>query len=206
MLYYLSEDPWPLVILFGLFGLGFLIALWITRQGKYLVWAGITLGLIFLLIGIEQVWVTDNERIERVVYDLAEAVQASDAERVLSHLAPEADISINTEMAGRPAGPLSRALIAYSIGETLGRTRFDFVRISQLTVHAGSLSRQGRAEFLSQATGNYTTSFGETHFGTTGLNWSLGFRETRPGEWKVTRISPINTPAEFRRPLGIPSY
>ena len=76
----LSEDPTylagGLLLLAGVF----LVALNITQQGKYLVRAGIMLGLAFVVVAVEWFWVTDNERIEQVVYALRQAVLHSDAD------------------------------------------------------------------------------------------------------------------------------
>ena len=85
---YLSEDPTylagGLLLLAGAFGVAFNV----TRQGKYLVRAGIALGLALVVVAVEWFWVTDNERIEQVVYDLRQAVLNSDVEGVLIHMAP----------------------------------------------------------------------------------------------------------------------
>jgi hypothetical protein len=204
MSHYLSEDPWPLVTLLGVVALGFLVAAWLTQQGKHVVFAGITLSLALVVIGIEQLWVTDNERIERIVYDLGRAAQSSNSDQVISYLAPEAAISTGDDLRSRQFGRFSRVLTVQGIREALRRIRFDFVNISNLTVHAGSLSRQGTAEFQSKAVGSYDASVGEVRFPLTVINWSLGFRETSPGVWKVTRITPINPPSEFEGPFGIP--
>ncbi len=66
----------------------FVVALNVTQQGKYLIRAGIAFGLALMVVAIEWFWVTDNERIEQVVYDLRRAVQSSDVEGVLAHMAP----------------------------------------------------------------------------------------------------------------------
>jgi hypothetical protein len=208
MLHYLSEDPWPLVCLLGLVAMGFLVALWITQQGKYLVRAGVAAGLAASILVVEQLWVTDNERIESVVYDLAQAVEASDSDRVLNHLAPDVVVSAgDTSTLITRLNSLTSPLVRKMIPQTLSMTRFDYVRISKLVTSAGEQSRLGTAEFkvnaklsitMSQGTFNYATPLG-------GLSWSLGFRESSRKVWKVTRITPVDPPPEFRWPFGIPS-
>src|ERR1700747_282407 len=86
---FLSEDPTYLAGGLGVFAGGFLIALRVTQQGKYLIWGLASLGLAMTVLLVERFWITDNERIERVVYDLRRAVMASDAEAVLTHLTPD---------------------------------------------------------------------------------------------------------------------
>src|SRR4051812_48332830 len=137
---YLSEDPWPLAGALGLVALGFLIALWITQQGKHLIRAGIASGLALVVIGIEHLWVTDNERIEAVVYDLARDVQASAPAAIEAHLAPDFEA---------PGGAVGRALIRAA----LPNIKFDFVRVSKLSVNAGAQTRQGTADFTVHASG-----------------------------------------------------
>ena len=71
---YLSEDPTYLAGGLLLLAGAFLVALKVTQQGKYLIRAGIALGLGLVVVVVEWLWVTDNERIEQVVYDLRRAV------------------------------------------------------------------------------------------------------------------------------------
>src|SRR5207249_488023 len=127
--------------------------------------------------------VTDNERIEAVVYDLARAVQASDPAAVEAHLAPDFEA---------PGGAIGRVLIRTA----LPGIKFDFVRVSKLRVEGVGQGRRGTAEFTVLASGMFTTPFGSHAFATppAGTDWSLGFRETQPGEWKVTRITPTRLP------------
>ena len=84
----LSEDPTYLAGILLLLAGVFLVALNITQQGKYLVRAGVMLGLALIVVAVEWFWVTDNERIEQVVYALRQAVLNSDAEGVLVQMAP----------------------------------------------------------------------------------------------------------------------
>jgi hypothetical protein len=181
---YLTEDPWPLVGLLGLVAAGFLIALRATQQGAYLVRALVAAGLALLILAVEWAWVTDNERIEAVVYDLAAAVEAGDLNRVTSHLTPDVRLVQNdrTLMEGaRIDALLSRLEIA----------RFDFVRVNSLEAESGSHTRRGRAEFRVLAGGTMPTPAADLNFGSIDSRWDLGFRETSPGIWKVNRITPI---------------
>ena len=69
-----SEDPTYSVAGLILLAVGFLVALKFNQRGKYLVYAGIALGLAISVFAIEWLWVTDNERIEQVVYQLRHAL------------------------------------------------------------------------------------------------------------------------------------
>src|SRR5271166_4780259 len=57
---FLSEDPTYLAGFLILVAGGFLMALKVTQQGKYLAWALTALGLAVAVVVIERLWVTDN--------------------------------------------------------------------------------------------------------------------------------------------------
>jgi hypothetical protein len=192
---YLSEDPTYLAVGLLLLAGAFLVALNVTQQGKYLVRAGIALGLALVVVVIEWFWVTDNERIQQVVYDLRQAVLSSNVDGVLAHMAPNVQYLQGDTALSEYA---TRALIRAN----LEHARFDFVRISDLQTSAGQQSRRGKAEFRVFARGRLNSSQGVIDGGTPVTTWSLGFQETQPGVWKVNRISPVSIP---RGVLALPS-
>jgi hypothetical protein len=195
---YLSEDPTYLAALFLILAGAFLVALKVTQQGKYLVRAGIVLGLGLVVLVIDWLWVTDNERIEHVVYDLRRAVANSDADGVISHLAPNVQYLQGDTALSADA---TRALIRVN----LSRFHFDFVRISDLHASAMQQARRGTAEFRVFTRGSLSPSPGAANTGTNVTAWSLGFQETEPGVWKVNRISPISIPQQvLAYPRGLP--
>jgi ketosteroid isomerase-like protein len=188
---FLSEDPTYLAGALGVLAGAFLIALRLTQQGKYLVWALGSLGLAMTVLLVERFWITDNERIERVVYDLKRAVLASDAEGVLKHLTP--DVQYVQHGAALP-GEATRELIRGN----LSNATFDFVYIRELQTSAGRQTRRGKAEFRVYAKGRLHTSLASYDVGTADSTWSLGFQETAPGIWKVNRITPVSVPEGIR--------
>jgi hypothetical protein len=187
---YLSEDPTFLAGGLLLLAGAFLLALKVTQQGKYAIRAGVALVLAAAVVLIEWVWVTDNERIEQVVYDLGRAVQSSDNERVsrvLAHMMPTVQY-LQGETVLDADG--TRAMIQQS----LSNTQFNFVRISDLQASAGRQSRRGLAEFRVISSGSLNTPHGMVDTGHSVTAWSLGFQETEPGVWKVNRITPVSVP------------
>jgi hypothetical protein len=207
-MYYLAEDPWPLAGALGLLALVFLIALRTTQQAKYLLWAGIAAALLITFVAIERFWVTDDELIEAVVYDVAAAVQAGDAKRVTEHMAPEARVSLPNE--SFETNPILKAALGVIsqmqglkltpelLASQLGRFRFDYVKVGSLRTHVGEQARQGTAEFRVHVMGTQIDPFHTFATPVSGMGWSFGLRETSPRVWKITRITPTSTIAELR--------
>lgn len=184
---FLSEDPSFVIAALVLTAGAFLAALKVTQQAKYLFWALGTLALGGMLAGVEWFWVTDAERIERVVDDLRRAVLASDAEGVLRHLTPDVEYGGNGFYL---KGEDTRALIRAN----LANTTFDFVHVNGLETRAGERTRRGQAEFHVYAKGTLRSALGTFNVGTANSTWSLGFQETEPRVWKVNRITPVSVP------------
>ena len=142
----------------------------------------------------ERLWVTDNERIEQVVYDLHRAVEASDVKGVFAYLTP--DIEYVLASAESKSGDETRAFIR----DQLEHTKFDFVRITNLEAHAGGQTGRGSVEFRVLTSGTHDSPFATLNFGATHLDFSLGFQETEPHVWKVDRITPTQVPRLMPRP------
>ena len=181
---WLSENPWPLVIALAALAVAFLVALRVTQKGKYLVWSGTALGLAAAVLLVERAWVTDRERIASIILDVADAVEASDYDRIRAHLSPEYAV---------PGGMITEAIIR----GTLGHMEFEFVRITQLETTAGRLTGRGKADFLAQASWEQRTSTGSPDYNATpppGVGFSVGFVREESGAWKVARIDVVSAP------------
>jgi hypothetical protein len=184
---YLSEDPTLLVVGLLLVAGAFGIALRVTQQGKYLLRALVVLALAAAVVVMELLWVTDNERIEQVVYELRQAVLNSDVEGVLAHLTPEVQFSRdNTAIFGDATRNLIRA--------NLANAQFEFIRVGHLQASAGQQTRRGTAQFQVVAKGSLQMPVATASIPPTSSVWSLGFQETGPGVWKVSRITPVEIP------------
>lgn len=192
---YLSEDPTLLAGFFLLVAGALVVAMRATQQGKYLILAVAAAAMAVVVIAVEWLWVTDNERIERVVYGLRDAVANSDTDAVLEYMTPDV-MYVKGDMALE--GEATRTLIR----DNLERVRFEFVRISGLVTNAGKQSRQGTAQFSAFFKGVADGSGASANFGSANSMWSLGLRETQPGVWKVNRITPIQVPGDGLRVPG----
>lgn len=190
---WISEDPTYLVGLCLLASAGCFVALRATQNGKYLIWALGALAAAGLVLVIEWVWVTDNERIEAVVYDLRRALLASDADAVLDHLTENVQYVQNDQALSSTA---ARTMIRLAVTNS----RFDIVRVRGLQTSSGKLTRRGKADFKVFVSGSAQGPMGLAGAGTSDTSWSLGFLETEPNVWKVDRITPISLP------FGAPPY
>lgn len=184
---FLSEDPTYLAGLFALVAGACLMALKVTQQGKYLVWALSALGLAVAVVVLERLWVTDNERIENVVYELRRAALAASPEEVLAQLTPEVEyVQDGISLSGAATREFIRA--------NLANAAFDFIHIQDLQASAGRQTRRGKAEFRIYAQGTLRTSLATYNVGRANSTWSFGFEEIEPGVWRVNRITPVSMP------------
>lgn len=205
MMTYLSEDPTYLAGGLGVVGAICLIALKVTQQGKYLLWAIGLFGAAALVVFVERAWVTDAERIEAVVVELVDATRRSDAEAVVALMTPDARVEIGGA-ADDQAGPVRRGIVQVvghfagkkitveEVRSKLSQIKFDFLNIGRLTAEVHGQNRRGTAEFRAYASGTHVGPDSPVayNFATppAGTDWSLGFREVAPGVWKIDRVSP----------------
>ncbi|MHB1562173.1 MAG: hypothetical protein ACYC61_32400 [Isosphaeraceae bacterium] len=190
---YLSEDPTFLIGGLLLVAGGFAAALRFTQEGKYLVYAAIAAALALGVFVVEQLWVTDGERIEQVVYGLRDAVAASNVDGVLGYMDRNV-LYTRGELSLSPDD--TRAYIR----ESLSHAHFDMVKVMGLEITVAEQARRGTANFRVLVTGSVDSSFGPVSGRSALTAWSLGLRETEPGVWKVYRIAPVSVPNDALAP------
>lgn len=194
MTYFTEDATYPLVIL-GLVALACLVALRITQEGKFLVWAGGVLVLALVVFLVERLVVTDTERIEAVVYELADAARVSDVAAIEALLSGDVKVSVSDRT---DLGVPVKAILP-----RLSQMHFDVLRVRQVVANAGEQTRRGTAEFKVIGGGFYGGGgFGGQTFPPTETRWALGFREASPGVWRVTRISYIPSPGPAGAYIG----
>lgn len=190
---YVFEDPWVLLsVMTGLAVLS-LIAVWYTQLAKYLWATGGLVALGVLVAGLDWYVETDREKVDAIVYDLADAVKKSDVERVMKHLdlAGDERHASAIEIIG---SRLKETLARKMIGANLNAYAFDVVRISSLNTEVRPLAREADASFhvFSTASARSPGAGGRAGIGSLNSGWVLGFRETQPGTWKVVRIDTMS--------------
>jgi hypothetical protein len=211
---WLSENPWPLAGSLALVAVGFLIALRVRQQGKYLIAALACLGLAVAFVVIERAWVTDAERVEEVVLRLADAVERSNADEALALLTPDVTLTQSgITMGGRTPDALARSLpksdpgaanpARIALRAAIENAKFDFLSISRLQAHAGRLTRMGQANFRAFGSGSIEAGSVRFNFATDagGSDWSVGLREDRDGQWRIASITAMRVPRGWRLPV-----
>jgi hypothetical protein len=213
---WLSENPWPLAGACAVLAVACLVLLKATQQGKYLLRAGVLAALALLVVVVERAWVTDAERIEAVVYDLAAAVRRSDADATLALLTPDVSlIQTSVTLGGRrqtAAGKAVRDRLAGGgeanparvvIGNAVRDAKFDFLSLSRLDARAYPMSGRGRADLRIFAAGSVVGPGGvQFNFATdgSGTDWSLGLRQ-EGGRWAIDQITATRVPRSWQLPV-----
>lgn len=86
----LAESPFIVALMLGVLASGLIFG-WLQSGEKWLVRIGLLLlALIPVAWWISENWVTDRERIERVIFETADAVEANDHQRAVSVIGDEA--------------------------------------------------------------------------------------------------------------------
>jgi hypothetical protein len=164
-----TETPWPPIMIFSAIAAGLAAALVTTQQGRY------ALGIVALLIAslvtwlVEQNIVTESERVEQAVYDVAEAFQQRDEDRMLSFFSQR-----TPELRGI-------ALIALRTIEAQ-----DDLRITDVSVDVA----HGRADSTFRANGAFNAA-GYGNIGHKPTRWDVGWQE-EGGDWRIISVEQLD--------------
>jgi hypothetical protein len=193
----ISDDPTWLAGGLVLAALACFLAMKATQEGRYLVWGLGALAGAGLVVLVEWAWVTDDERIEAVVYGLRTSLLAGDVEGVLARMTPE----VQYVQEGRTlSGDETRSLIKTS----MSGSQFETLRVYALQTSAGRQTRRGKAEFKVFVQGHVQGPFGLGGAGTANTAWSLGLEEVKPKVWQVNRITPVSLPYNLASTIRAP--
>jgi hypothetical protein len=86
-----TETPWPPIVILSVIA-AVCYGLWHT--GGRSIFFSVAVGCLLLAVGVyvgEKMIVTDAEKVEALVYELADAVEADDAEKALAHISHNAE-------------------------------------------------------------------------------------------------------------------
>jgi len=147
-----------------------LFALWFANAlPKYLKGAVLAMFAAAVIFIAEGMIVTDAERVEAAIYDLAEAFQRQDVDRTLSHISEQA--------------PEERALVSRAIGMVQIE---DDLRITDVNVELIADDSRARSTFRANATAQYAG-----HRDRARTRWLFTWQREED-DWRVIRIERLN--------------
>ena len=168
-----AEDVWPLIWLLALAELILFIAMVGTGRGRYLVWMGVVAALAMLLVVLEWVLVTDRERVDAVVDQMARAVRHKDFDAVLRHLAPQCHF-----------GGYDRERIRELADTELRDIEIDRITVSDRHTQVFPQRKQATAQFLAVVRGKQSKVEQPPY----ASRWMLTFHQDTTGQWQVVEI------------------
>lgn len=86
---WIVEDPSTVYFILGIAALGLGVALWLRQERKYLYGLGAVLALALLVALLDFLIVTDYERMQLHIKDMAGAVERKDADRIFTHVSDQ---------------------------------------------------------------------------------------------------------------------
>lgn len=179
-----TETPWPPIMIFSAIAAGLAAALVTTQQGRYVI--GIVAMLIASLVTylVEQNIVTESERVEQAIYDVAAAFQARDVDRTLSFFSTHSVIPSEFDARDRIQFSLQRvAEVALQAVEVRGD-----LRITDMSIDM----KNGRATSRFRANGSFI--FRGHDVGHQATRWDVDWQQ-EGNDWrivKVQRLDPIS--------------
>ncbi|HUG92731.1 MAG TPA: hypothetical protein VML55_17960 [Planctomycetaceae bacterium] len=167
-----TENPWPpIFVCVGLAGL--CVAAWVsTRRAVALAGAAGLVGLCVAIFVAERLIVSDAERVEAAVVDLAAAYERRDLDRALAFISDDA------------AALKSSARWLMDTYEVRGG-----LRITDLDARLNENGTEAVSHF--RANGSFASrrgTFGPTHYAT---RWEFTWHR-EPSGWKVVAVQPLH--------------
>ncbi len=162
-----TEDAWSPMFLFGALGV-ILAFVAIAQQKMKLMFVAILLGISCgAIYVIEQKIVTDAEKVELKIYDLAADFQRNDLPAVLSHFSTQ-----NKTLVGIATAAASMVDID------------EDYRITDLSVKTKAENTLAESHFRANVT---ATVVGYGNVGRQPTRWKVNWRK-EAGEWKITEV------------------
>ena len=184
-----AENVWPLIWLLALGELVLLIAMVGTGRGKLMVWMVVVAALAVVLVIVEWLLVTDRERVEGIVDQMARAVRNEEIDGLIRHLAPRCHF-----------GDLDREGIRRLAASALRDIEIEKVTLSDRKTHVFPQRKQATAEFLAVVRGRQSN----VDFPPYASRWIFTFHQDPAGEWQVVEIERLQAFGENRQPVPPP--
>src|SRR5262245_32335453 len=187
--HYVGEDVWPLIGLFAVIALGFGIAMVATGRGRFLIGI-IALGCLAVsLLVIERLWVTDKERVDGIINEMAQSALREDSAAIVRHLSLQCRY-----------GNLDRSGIERLAAATFARVALDKVSVSSRKTEVFPMRGEARVDFLAVVRGRQNN----VEFSPYPTRWIFTLVQNQHGAWEVEEIQQIPAFGESRQPIAAP--
>jgi hypothetical protein len=187
--HYLGEDVWPIIGLLALVALGLGIAVVATGRGRLLIGIVALACLAIVLLGIEHLWVTDRERVDGIINEMAQSAVREDSAGIVRHLSAHCRY-----------GNLDRTGIERLASSTFARIEIDKVNVSSRKTEVFPMRGEARVDFLAVVRGRQNN----VDFSPYPTRWIFTFVQSPEGAWEVEEIQQIPAFSESRQPITLP--
>lgn len=184
---WLGDEVWPLICLLALVALGLAIAMAATGRGRFFIGVVALACLALLLVAIEYVWVTDRERVDGIVREMADSAVREDASGLVQHLSPTVRY-----------GTLDRSAIERLASATFEQFAIDRVTVSGRKTEVFAKQGEARVDFLAVVRGRRNN----VDFSPYPTRWVLTFVKNPQGVWLVEDIEQVTAYGENRQPIA----
>ncbi len=185
----LTDNVWPLIWCIALACLLLAIASYATGRGRLLQAIGGLAGLAALLLAIEWLVVSDRERIDAAIDDLADAVRTEEIHRIAPHLSPQCRY-----------GNLGRDAVVRAAEDVLRGIQIDRITLNGRKTEVFPRRKEATAEFVAVTRGQQNN----LEFGPYPTRWLLTFHQEKNGEWLIVEIQQLPTIGDNQAPLAPP--
>jgi hypothetical protein len=182
----IGEDVWALIGVLAILALGLAIATVATGRGRFLIGIGALACLAIALLAIEWLWVTDRERVDRIIDELAQAAMREDSSGIVQHLAADCRYA-----------NLDRNRIGALADAVFQRFAVDKVSVSSRRTEVFPLRGEAKAEFMAVVRGRQNN----LDFNPYPTRWILTFVQNSQGAWQVVEIQQIPAFGEGRQAM-----
>jgi hypothetical protein len=185
--HYVGEDVWPLIGLLAVIALGLGIAMVGTGRGRFLIGIIALACLAVSLLVIERLWVTDKERVDGIINEMAQSALREDSAAIVRHLSPQCRY-----------GNLDRSGIERLAAATFAQVALDKVSVSSRKTEVFPMRGEARVDFLAVVRGRQNN----VEFSPYPTRWIFTFVQNQQGAWEVEEIQQIPAFSESRQPIA----
>jgi hypothetical protein len=163
-----TENPWPPIIIVGSLGVVFGMTGMSRQQAKLYLLAGVCFAACVAIWVIERQIVTEGEKLEQRIHELADAFQRNELEQTLSHFSQ--------------SNPKLLATVAMAVASVDIEPDY---RITDYEVSLKADDTLATTHFRVNVTANVV---GHGHVGRQPTRWLVDWR-IEGGEWKIVEVS-----------------